>query len=123
MNKLEIRNNKVDKYGSLIVSTPKLNNPKKSKPFSLSFVYPNDDIPLRKCQKTSKPIFIIKNFYFIYNCKTNEDGSQDLILNGHDLYKRIGLNKRYYALDINERKKFYTKYFSGDAFRIGIFLI
>lgn len=86
----------VDKYGYLTFATPKVSNVDSSdeeieERTSFSIWYPSDSIPVRgKKRENAKCTFIIRDIFFACNCKKNENGSLNLILNGRDLEAKIG---------------------------------
>lgn len=115
-----------DNYGYLTFHTPELDEPCSTE-FSLSFVYPYDYIPLRCCDfsKKTKQVKLEKEF-FESSCKMNNDGTRSLILDGKDIYQKIGLYNRYfqYLRVTNLFENFHLKNncFSGDVSKTRMFL-
>lgn len=99
----------VDNYGYLTFDTPKSKDGCKPK-FSLSFVYPNDDIPLTCSTCVPKIPDTLSNEFFESFCKPNGDGKRSLILDGKDIFLKIGLyNHHVSASDYVGRKQIKVK--------------
>ena len=93
---MEGKSIKVDKYGSLIIPTPKSkrdssNHEEQGNP-SFSFAYPFDAaFPCKNKAEEPKLTYIMKDAFFAGKCEKNEDGTRTVILHGRDLHCKIGL--------------------------------
>lgn len=117
-------NVKTDNYGYFTFDTPKLGDGPDLSKFSLSFMYPHDDIPLT-CGGNSKesPTAFLNPVFFEKKCQVNDDGTRSLILDGKKIFQEIGLRNHHellfffhHVLVLNKKS-----FFSGDISSTPIF--